>query len=75
MDIQWLLTGVISLCVATLGLSGNIVACVVLIQKKLRNAFNQLLMILASFDSLFLIFNSIGSMTALNIEAGEQKIS
>ena len=69
-DLQWWLMGVISLFVAVLGLTSNLVACIVLLQKKMRNAFNELLTILATFDSLFLIFNGVGSLYVLNPSLG-----
>ncbi len=70
---QWIFAGVISLCVAVLGLTGNLVAAIVLLQDKLKNAFNQLLMILASFDGLFLIFNGVGSLNHIMVHMNQGK--
>ena len=49
---------------------GNMTTCLVFIRQKMMDAFNQLLIALASMDILFLLFSSIASITAFGYEPG-----
>ena len=62
-DREWYITGLASLIVTIFGLMGNMTTCLVFIQQKMMDAFNQLLIALASIDILFLLFSSITSIT------------
>ena len=47
--------GVLLTTVGTIGLIGNTVSIIVLSQSRMKNSFNQLLIVLAAFDSTFII--------------------
>ena len=54
---KYWITGVISAIVIALGCIGNITAIVLLHKPKMSTAFNQLLIVLCVFDTVFLISN------------------
>jgi len=57
--------GIISLIFIFVGCIGNILAIIILHQKELRSAFNQLLMTLCMYDTIFLVSSVVASRDAL----------
>ena len=65
---KWWLNGVITIIVAIFGLTGNFVSIMVMLQPKLKNSFNQLLIALCVFDSVFIVCNLLNSGPPLGIK-------
>lgn len=59
--------GVVQSVCAGLGIIGNILACVIITRKEMRNSFNLLLVSLACFDSTYLIGSILDSLRKPNI--------
>ena len=58
-----------TIVVAFFGLTGNAVSILVMLQPRLRNSFNQLLIALCVSDSVFIFCNLLNSGPALGIKA------
>jgi len=65
---KWALFGVVGSILVVFGLIGNIMAIIVLSRPQMHSAFNQLLIALCFFDSIFLILNIPEDLQALGIE-------
>ena len=50
---------------------GNMTTCLVFIRQKMMDAFNQLLIALATMDILFLLFSSYASIIVVGYEQDE----
>ena len=68
LDWKWWLNGVITIIVAIFGLTGNFVSILVMLQPKLKNSFNQLLIALCVFDSVFIVCNLLNSGPTFGIK-------
>lgn len=62
------INGVVTIIVAVFGLVGNFVSILVLLQPKMRNSFNALLVALCVFDTLFIICNLLTSGPSFGIK-------
>ena len=54
---------------------GNMTTCLVFIRQKMMDAFNQLLIALATMDILFLLFSSYASIIVVGYEQDEPGMS
>ena len=63
--------GVISTVVCVFGLLGNVFAVIVLCGPKMKSAFNQLLIALCAFDTVFILCNIGVCVSTLGVKAGE----
>ena len=69
LDWKWWVGGILTIVVAIIGLSANLMSVVVLVRPKIRSvAFNQLLVVLCVVDSLFLCCNSLSMGHALGLD-------
>ncbi|XP_059087359.1 FMRFamide receptor-like isoform X2 [Tigriopus californicus] len=68
MDWKWWLTGVVSTVILIIGFIGNVFAVIVLHGPKMTSAFNQLLITLCIFDTIFLVCNIATSLSSLGFK-------
>lgn len=68
MDWKWWLTGVVSTAILIIGFIGNVFAVIVLYGPKMTSAFNQLLITLCVFDTIFLVCNIATSLSSLGFK-------
>ena len=65
------LTGVATTVTAVFGLPGNVVSIMVLMQPRMSNSFNHLLVALCVSDSIFILCQVVNAAGSLDISFGE----